>query len=300
MNKSFILLDSNNNLQKNANVVVKFNYEGKDYLVYSVSENEQNSQIFASKLIVNSEGKYFIDNILDDEKAKLSNIVYNIVILVPTESQKGISYDELSKDYFDKFNITLSIDIPELTLQNYYSNCSIAITNKILVENAIQFYNKNLVNDEGEGSILIPTWTAPVAVTAPVEASVDINASPVNVAPTVSIPAVEPVVNTNLQSTPVPEVVVPSAPVVSSDIVPPVNEPVLSNTPVTDIQVNPQVEKLAIVSDPSLGIGVSQPNVGKIKKAGFANTKYLVIGTICLLLAVAVVVAAYFLITNMQ
>ena len=300
MNKSFMLLDSNNNMQKNANVVVKFNYEGKDYLVYSISENEQNSQIFVSKLIVNSEGKYFIDNIVAEEKAKLSNIVYNIVILVPTESQKGISYEELSKNYFDKFNLTLSIDIPELTLQNYYSNCSIAITNKVLVENAVQFYNKNLVTDEEEGSILIPTWTAPVAVTAPVDAPLEVNANSVNVTPAVSIPSVDPVINANVQSTPVPEVVVASTPVVSNDIVPTAVEPALNDTQVTDIQTNPQVEKLAIVSDPSLGIGVSQPNVGKIKKAGFANTKYLVIGTICLLLAVAVVVVAYFLITNMQ
>ena len=36
------------------------------------------------------------------------------------------------------------------------------------------------------------------------------------------------------------------------------------------------------------------------KKAGFANTKYIVIGTVCLVLAVAVVITAYILIKNMQ
>ena len=34
--------------------------------------------------------------------------------------------------------------------------------------------------------------------------------------------------------------------------------------------------------------------------AGNANTKYIIIGTICLVLAIAVVVAAYFLIKNMK
>ena len=34
MNKSFILFDKNNNLQKNAAVIVKFNLNGSDYLVY--------------------------------------------------------------------------------------------------------------------------------------------------------------------------------------------------------------------------------------------------------------------------
>ena len=38
----------------------------------------------------------------------------------------------------------------------------------------------------------------------------------------------------------------------------------------------------------------------KNRKAGFANSKYVVVGTICLVLAVAVVIVAYFLITNMK
>ena len=64
---------------------------------------------------------------------------------------------------------------------------------------------------------------------------------------------------------------------------------------------NPQAEKLeniAVVSDPSLsasGVNV-QPNLGKQKNAGFTLNKYIVIGTICILLAIAVVVVAYILI----
>ena len=65
---------------------------------------------------------------------------------------------------------------------------------------------------------------------------------------------------------------------------------------------NPQAEKLAIVSDPSLAsitgtVPIAgQPNVAKLNNKGKANVKYIIIGTICILLAIAVVVVAYILI----
>ena len=74
------------------------------------------------------------------------------------------------------------------------------------------------------------------------------------------------------------------------------NDGAITNEP------NPQAEKLAVVSDPSLnsaGLNL-QPNVARRNSAGNANTKYIIIGTICLVLAIAVVVAAYFLIKNMK
>lgn len=304
MSKSFILLDKSNNSQRIANVIVKFSFEGKDYLVYSVEENEQNSQIFVSRLILNSEGKYFIDNILPDEKGKLNNIVYNIVILLPTEAQKGSTFEVLNQNLFDKFAVKLSSNVPELHIQEYYSNCSIAITNKVLVDVAVKLYSENLNRSFDSSSTMIPTWTAPTEVTSPVEAPIDINvnAGPV---PTPTIVAQETILpNSNLQTSPVVnEQVLPvqvNSDVTTSAIAPLHDEPqTMSNT---GIVTNPQVEKLAVISDPSLsaiGVNVQQPNVRKLKKAGFANTKYVVIGTVCLLLAVAVVITAYILIKNM-
>ena len=307
MNKSFILFDKNNNVQKNADVIVKFNLDGSDYLVYSVGENEHNSQIFVSKLILNSEGKYFVDNILPEEKGKLNNVVYNILILVPSEVQKGNTFDLLSKDLSEKFSVKLSLDIPNLDVQEYYSNCSVAITSKILVDAAVKLYAENLNVISNNNTVVVPTWTAPVEVTAPTPADISSN---VNVNPTViaeplvtsqpvqeSIPSpelnvqsvsqIESVVNT------VPEQIVPQ-PTVTAPA--PVVNPVSTENVVMP---NPQVEKLAVVSDPSLGIGVQQPNFVKNKKAGFANTKYIVIGSCCLVFALAIVITAFVLISNM-
>ena len=318
MNNTFILFDKNNNVEKKADLIVKFNFEDKDYLVYSVEENEQNSQIFVSRLILNSEGKYFIDNILLDEKNKLSNIVYNIVILLPTDYEKGIDFQNLINNLFNKFSVKLLNGLPELDKQEYYSDCSIAITSKILVDNAVKLYGNNLVSKQ-ETVEIIPTWTSPVEVTAPTPVVGANNLEEPTIVAEPVIPSGLPSENVEEKPVIVPEgsvieqaVIVPEgnlAPVsineteVSSESIVSATEPVVpisseDNSSIDVVLPNPQTEKLAIVSDPSLGIGVTQPNVMQNKKAGFANTKYVVIGTVCLVLAIAVIVTAYFLIKN--
>lgn len=314
MNKNFVLMDKTNNTQKNATAVIKFNYENNDYLIYSIDENEVNKQIFVSKLILNSEGKSFIDNILPEEKNKLSNVVYNIIILTPSNFKKGALANNLLKDIKEKLMANLSLEIPELGSQEYFANCSIAITNKEFVEDAIKFYNDNLNMEKVQEQIPVtPTWTIPT------EEPVAINEPSINQEPMQNNINISPIPNAMPQTNPQP--VIPNATSNNIESVPtePVNivNPTIETpnqvvTPKT-VQIpniegqelnnipNPQAEKLnnvAVVSDPSLGnSGLNiQPNIGKQKNAGFTLNKYIVIGTVCILLAIAVVIVAYILI----
>lgn len=314
MNKNFILMDKTNNIQKNAIEVIKFNYENNDYLIYSIDENEVNKQIFVSKLILNSEGKSFIDNILPEEKNKLSNVVYNIIILTPSNFKKGALANNLLKDIKEKLMVNLSLELPDLGSQEYFANCSIAITNKEFVEDAIKFYNDNLNVEKVQEPIqATPTWTIPT------EESVAINEPSINQEPMQNNINISPILSATPQTNPQP--VIPNAMPNNFEPIPaePVNivNPTIETpnqvvTPKT-VQIpniegqelnnipNPQAEKLnnvAVVSDPSLGnSGLNiQPNIGKQKNAGFTLNKYIVIGTVCILLAIAVVIVAYILI----
>lgn len=294
MNKSFIILDKTNNVQKIANSIVKFNNEEKDYLIYSIDENEQNKQIFVSRLILNSEGKYFTDNITLEEKNKLSNIVYNIVILTPSNAKKSGNSVELIKELTNKLSINISNEIPDLSEQEYFTNCSIAITGKEFVEEAVKFYTENIKNEsELNSTIAVPTWTMPTenSNTITPEATMPIDAQQVQA----TIPEI----------TPIPQekpVVTPS--VEQINVAPAVETPNIPNstasTELTENNLNLQsnnTEQVAVVSDPSLRFTNNnmQPNVDN-KNAGFAINKYIVIGTICILVAIAVVVVAYILI----
>lgn len=321
MNKNFIIMNKNNNTQMQVSSLVKFNFNNKDYLVYFIDENEENKQIFVSRLILNSEGKYFIDNIMPEEKAKLSEIVYNIVILIPTNNQKGESADKLLSSLTEKYTLSLSNDVPTLGEQEYYNNCSIAITSKELVALAEVFYNTNLkVEEPVLKTSEVPTWEIPSSneVVQPVEqpvSTVPIFTSAENENTSSSeAKAEEPMVNETPVVEPIPPVVNNNSQAVN--VIPNTTEEMPANTLNNNLannsinnnvlpennMPNPQAEKLAIVSDPSLAsiTGTApiagQPNVAKLNNKGKANVKYIIIGTICILLAIAVVVVAYILI----
>ena len=216
--KSFMLFDRNNNLEKEAKEIIKFSFEDKNYLFYSVLENDQNSQIFVSKLVINSEGKNFIDNISTEEKSKLSNIVYNVIILLPSDVQKGNDFKILVDNLSNKFAVNLLNGLPDLERQEYYNNCSIAITNKVLVENAINLYNEKFNNVNVEVKSEVPMWTAPTEVVVPVPAVEPVS----NVVETVVAPVQEPtVVAVNTVTTPVQQQVLVSAdaPIIANPVV---------------------------------------------------------------------------------
>lgn len=324
MNKNFIIMNKNNNTQMQASSLVKFNFNNKDYLVYFIDENKENKQIFVSRLILNSEGKYFIDNIMPEEKAKLSEIVYNIVILIPTNNQKGEPADKLLSSLTEKYALLLSNDVPTLGEQEYYNNCSIAITSKELVGLAEVFYNTNLkIEEPALKTSEVPTWEIPSSneVVQPVE-------QPVSAVPIFTstengntsspeVKAEEPMLNETPVAEPIPPVVNNNSQAVN--VIPNTTEEMPANTLNNNLannsinnnvnnilpennMPNPQAEKLAIVSDPSLAsitgtVPIAgQPNVAKLNNKGKANVKYIIIGTICILLAIAVVVVAYILI----
>lgn len=323
MNKTFILEDRVNNIQKVATGIVKFVLEGKDYIIYCVDENEENRQIFVSRFITNTEGKYFIEDISNEEKPKLSDIVYNIVILTPTNHQKGEEAQTLLNNLTEKYRINLNSEIPDLGVQEYHSNCSIAITSKALVNLAITFYKEKLEIKKEVPANEMPTWNIPSAPApqvseTPVQESVEITSiptppvspveqvvqTPVTTSPVVEEPAppVQPI-NNIAEPTPIPNTQVNSVPQPAPipNPMPTPNEPasplVAPSQP--ENLPNPQAEKLAIMSDPSLS-GITgtptQPNMVRLNNKGKANVKYIVIGTICILLAIAVVIVAYILI----
>ena len=283
MNKSFVLFDKNTNVQKQANTIVGFVYEEKEYLIYSVDENEVNRQIFVSRIITNSEGKNFIENINLEEKNKLSNLVYNIVILLPSEFNKGGEAHKLIEDFSNRLGIKIFNNIPDFNQQEYYASCSIAITSKDLVELSIKFYKEYLVSDTGINSE-IPVCTIPDNLNSISQPQQDTNVVRDNLV-TLTNP------NNNINGTTIYD---------TSEI----HNKMANSSDFSLPNQNPQAEKLAVVKDQNLAnaIGIDargiQPNMVRNNSAGFAQNKYIIIGTICLILAVAVVIAAIILIKN--
>lgn len=79
MDDKFKVLDENN-IEHTAEVITAFSYKEKEYLVYSVDEDEEKSNILVSRLIKDSEGYDVIEDIEDEaERAEVQNTVKEIL-----------------------------------------------------------------------------------------------------------------------------------------------------------------------------------------------------------------------------
>lgn len=79
MDDKFKVLDENN-IEHTAEVITAFSYKEKEYLVYSVDEDEENSNILVSRLIKDSEGYDVIEDIEDEaERTEVQNAVKEIL-----------------------------------------------------------------------------------------------------------------------------------------------------------------------------------------------------------------------------
>ena len=79
MDDKFKVIDENN-IEHNAEVITAFSYKEKEYLVYSVDKDEENSNIFVSRLVKDNEGYDVIEDIEDEaERTEVQNAVKEIL-----------------------------------------------------------------------------------------------------------------------------------------------------------------------------------------------------------------------------
>ena len=69
-----------NNVEREASVVTVFESNGIEYVIYSIDRDENDVNIFVSRLVKDENGKTIIVDISDDaEKSRINDIVNDIV-----------------------------------------------------------------------------------------------------------------------------------------------------------------------------------------------------------------------------
>ena len=84
-NKTIKLVDEHN-INREAKIITMIEYEGTEYVVYSIDRDEENANIFVSKLV--KEGNHLLlDEIQStDVKEKIDNVVKELIKL-PLEQE---------------------------------------------------------------------------------------------------------------------------------------------------------------------------------------------------------------------
>ena len=86
MNNKTIKLVDEHNINREAKVIAMIELEGTEYVIYSIDRDEENANIFVSKLV--KEGNYLLlDEIQStDVKEKIDNVVKEMIKL-PLEQE---------------------------------------------------------------------------------------------------------------------------------------------------------------------------------------------------------------------
>lgn len=79
MDDKFKVVDENG-MEHNAEVVTAFSYKEREYLIYSVDKDEENTNILVSRLVKDEEGYDVLEDIEDDnERLEVQNVVKEIL-----------------------------------------------------------------------------------------------------------------------------------------------------------------------------------------------------------------------------
>ena len=196
MNNKNVKIVDEHGIDRSANVMFAFDLEGSEYVTYWIERDEENNNIFVSKVIKNLDGTFNMVNIDDSmEKSRLSDIVKTLITAsVSSEADKldGTSVTLADGKVVKFMNVSFNKE-QSINVQKTY----ITTVKKEVTRVAEKYYAVEVsLNDENVGLNIFPTVT-PVVETVKEDVVPEINI-PNEVQPSVlevETPVITPVVS---------------------------------------------------------------------------------------------------------
>ena len=235
MNNKVIKTIDEHNIDRDAYIMFAFDLEGSEYVSYRISRDEEQDNLFISKIIKDTDGTFkMLDVESSDEKARLNSIVMALV-----EGAVKNSADKLNRDSvtLSDGNIVKFIDVKFNKEQSIKVKKTYITTVKKEVSRVTEkYYDVVAILDQTKVEEVFPAVTPvtpvveEVKVVEPVPTVVESITVPIVEAPTSVSVVSQPVetVATVVQPTPVVE-----TPIVQAEVVTPV-QPVVMSAPVVE------------------------------------------------------------------
>ena len=246
MNNKIVKTIDEHNIDRDANVMFAFDLEGSEYVSYRISRDEEQDNLFISKVLKNLDNTFNMINIDDsNEKSKLNSIVTSLVgsaVKSPADKLLGDTVS-LSDGKTIKFiSVTFNKE-QKIEVRKTY----VTTVKKEVSRVAEKYYDVVVKEEPVVVEDIFPTITPVTEVVQEEIKPVEVVASEPVVTPT---PVVQtPIVESPVLSTPVIEVpnveaqvVVSSTPVASVETMP----SVVSAQPITSVVETEQVSQSAL------------------------------------------------------
>ena len=328
MSKSFFAVDKLNVVAKECFALIKFDYNGLDYLIYYTDLDNNKCNLFVSKMIDNK-----LVNVLSD-----NNIVALVqkIVELPSSYSKSLDTNTLIDAFVKKYNISFSSHISSLGEQDACDDSPFVVADFDYIKyvdyfytNALPKYNNFVLDNKKREEIEAQekAMSSPIFSVAEGSTGSTLN----GFAPTAGTLPISDTVNTNSAVGVLEEVKSdspssssPSMEISSVNYNVPTMDLTLqnSNNFMTNNNVTPVASTMSNYNniDNSMGVYYNnastnygayqnngtyynnvpnnyynnynqvQPNNYLVNQnAGFASSKYIIIGTVCLILASAIV-----------
>ena len=126
------ILDVDSNVKMIANVLVMFRINNDNYMFYSINRDEEQDNVFVSKMVKNSEGYTMSCEFVNGEKESLDSIFTMLINGDDLSNNKSIEIvNDLDIAMYNKFSSSIC----------YVSSCS-----KNIINNVISRYGRNSEN----------------------------------------------------------------------------------------------------------------------------------------------------------
>lgn len=246
MNNKIVKTVDEHNIDRDANVMFAFDLEGSEYVAYRISRDEEQDNLFVSKVLKNLDGTFNMINVDDStEKSKLNSIVMGLV-----ESSVKSSADKLPSDTLSlsdgkliKFISVIFNKEQKIEVRKTY----VTTVKKEVSRVAEKYYDIVVVKEEPKVvEDIFPTVTPVVdaVVSEPVIEPATVVEPVVVESPVLTVPVVETPKVEQQVTTPVSPVVEVVTPIVSEQPVIPVVDPATVSQP--SVSVSAPVSEVTV------------------------------------------------------
>lgn len=163
MSREFVVVDKLNSVAFSCFSLVRFKLNNNDYLLYYFVGDGEKCNVFVSKIFSNSFNNYSLSDISLDEKQLIYNIIYSVFVTFPSSYSKDLDINRFVNDFTVNNNLIFLKEMPKFNEQSLLRNSFFATSECNYINYVRSFYDYILSN-YNTSTVGSMTWSIPSSI----------------------------------------------------------------------------------------------------------------------------------------